>query len=115
MDYPHGEQVTILHPGETTTDPDYGTPVPGDPTPEVVDRAAVAPRIQNRTDTENNRFQATVQSGYDVFLPAGVTVEPDAQMVVRGETFEVDGEPGDWRNPFTGWQAGVQVALRRSE
>lgn len=115
MVWPHGEQVTILHPGTPTEDPDYGTPIPGEPTPEIVDRAAVAPRTENRVDVENHRYQSTVTSGFDVFLPPGVTVEPDARMIVRGETYEVDGEPGDWRNPFTGWHPGIQVSVKRAE
>jgi hypothetical protein len=31
----------------------------------------------------------------------------------KTNTFNVVGDPKNWQNPFTGWQAGMQVSLER--
>lgn len=31
---------------------------------------------------------------------------------LTGRTYEVDGEPGAYRNPFTGWEAGMVIKLK---
>lgn len=46
-----------------------------------------------------------------VYAPYGADILAGDRLVVRGVTFDVDGHPSQWRNPFTGWQAGVSVTL----
>jgi hypothetical protein len=29
--------------------------------------------------------------------------------------YEIDGEPGEWRSPFSGWHPGIEVAVTRVE
>lgn len=48
-----------------------------------------------------------------VFLPAGTTVTGIDAVEVDGVTYEVDGDPNVWVNPFTGVAPGIQLALRR--
>jgi hypothetical protein len=104
------EQVTILRRGASPGSDPYGVPLPGTQTSETVDALAVAPRSSG----EYNRFQATVTVGLSVYLPAGTNVDPKDRMIVRGVTYEVVGEPADWRNPFTGSTPGIEVALERA-
>lgn len=33
------------------------------------------------------------------------------RCVVRGKTYQVDGEPAVWRSPLTGWEPGISVKL----
>lgn len=49
-----------------------------------------------------------------VYLPAGTSIAAVDAVEVRGLTYEVDGSPNDWVNPFTGWNPGVEVRLRRA-
>jgi len=41
--------------------------------------------------------------------------EPATDQIVRGDSsvWEVDGEPGDWLTPFTGWHPGLAIAVKR--
>lgn len=48
-----------------------------------------------------------------VYLPPGTVVGAIDAVQVGGEQYEVDGSPNTWTNPFTGWQAGVEVKLKR--
>lgn len=51
--------------------------------------------------------------GLTGYGPPGVDVLPTDRLEVRGDVYEVVGEVGEWRSPFTGWEPGVEVALRR--
>jgi hypothetical protein len=108
--YPHGETVTIHHPGTPTEDPDYGTPIPGATTDEDITGVAVAPG-----DTrENTDRQATLAVAYTLYFDKPVLIEHNAQVTVRGDAYEVDGKPLDWRNPYTGFM-GLEAAVGRSQ
>lgn len=52
----------------------------------------------------------TGQAATDV----AAVVDSNSQFTVRGKTYEVDGEPGDWISPHTGWHAGLSVPLKRA-
>jgi hypothetical protein len=47
-----------------------------------------------------------------VYLPAGTNVTAIDRIVVAGQTFEVDGSPNPYCNPFTGWRTPVEVKLK---
>jgi hypothetical protein len=98
-----GEAVTILHPGPASKEPRLGTPVAGPPTPEVVEGCLVAPGDTRETSVG----QSTVGVEFTIYMPAGRTVEPTAKMIVRGGTYEVDGEAKHWG-------AGTVVAVGRA-
>jgi hypothetical protein len=51
----------------------------------------------------------------EVYAPSGADILAGDRLVVRGETFDVDGDPADWRSPFTGWRPGLVVPLKRVE
>lgn len=48
-----------------------------------------------------------------VYLPAGTSVAALDAVQVDGLTFEVDGQPNAWVNPFTGHAFGIEVRLKR--
>jgi len=51
--------------------------------------------------------------GLTGYGPPDADVLPTDRVEVRGQVYEVVGEVGVWRSPFTGWEPGVEVALRR--
>lgn len=107
--FPHGETVTVIWPGTSTVD-DYGNDVPGEPTEQDVDGVAVAPR----TSSEDLQARDQVIVGLNVWMPPGAPVlSTVCQMRVRGVLYEIDGEPGSFKNPFTGTTGPAQVALTR--
>lgn len=47
-----------------------------------------------------------------LYAPSGSDIAANDRLVVRGLTYDVDGEPGDWV-AASGWQAGMVVPLKR--
>lgn len=47
-----------------------------------------------------------------VYADPSADVLAGDRLVVRGRTWEVDGDPADWRNPFTGWRPGLVIKLK---
>lgn len=118
MYFSHGESVTVLR--AVAGADGYGDPVLADwaNTGSIVSTAvqgcAVAPSSGanlSGTSAEDNNNRTAVIVGLQLYLPAGTDIRSSDRVVVRGETFEVEGIPGDWRSPFTGWRPGVEVAL----
>ena len=50
-----------------------------------------------------------------VYAPFGADVLPGDRVVVRGRTWQVDGDPAEWRSPFTGWEPGTVIKLMAVE
>ena len=107
MEFPHGTMVTIL--STVTTRDKYGnetaevTEVPWGP-------VAVAPRTASESVDPHS---PAVIVGLTLYGPP-VTIDPDDQVRIGGVVYNVDGEPGDWRSPFTGWHPGIEVAVVRA-
>ena len=103
-----GETVTVLT-GVASVDR-YGNAILdwSTPTERQVAGCAVAPR----SSSEDRDGRAGVIVGLSLYLPAGCRLTAQERVRVRGVDYEVDGEPGDWRDPFDGVAAGVEVALR---
>lgn len=91
---------------------EYGDPIEGTVTRQVLDGAFTAPR---ESDEITNRGRAGVIVGLTLFAPYSTDLRHTDQVEVDGELFEIEGEPGRWRNPMTGREAGIQVALRRAQ
>ena len=107
MRFAYGETVTrIRQQGRDQ----YGDPV-GEPVPDVdIAGCGVAPR---QAGEEIGQGRVAVTSGLTLYMPPGTDVLPSDRFEVRGVVYEVDGEPGDWRSPFTGWRPGMEVQLTR--
>lgn len=42
----------------------------------------------------------------------GADVRAGDRLTVRGRTWDVDGDPAEYRSPFSGWEAGMVVKLK---
>lgn len=106
------ETVTILRRQQTGTDR-YGKAVYGWPEPgEDVQVLGFAPEPSQEPNEVGRR---AVITNWTLYLPTGVSLGPFDRVRARGITYEVDGDVGDWRNPYTGSRPGLQVALKRVE
>lgn len=102
----HGETVTVLRPGGRKPN---GDRIPGPP-PFDVPGWAIAPRSSSESDDRGS----SVIVGLSLFGPYDADIRPDDQVRVRGVVYDVVGEPGRWRNPMTGREAGLEVAVTRT-
>lgn len=92
------------------TDPRTGDPLPN-PATHTIDGCAVAPR----TSSETTDLGDAVIVGLSLFAPYGADVKVTDRIRIPDDPvpWEVDGEPGHWRSPFSDWRPGTQVALTR--
>lgn len=104
-----GERVVIITPGTQTDRYGNETPVWTGAQEQIVDGAGFAPGGMS----EDNNGRTAVIENPTVYLPPGTVVSARCRVRVRGATYEAIGDPGDWRNPFTGWRPGVVLQLRR--
>ena len=88
----------------------YGDPV-GSPSRTTLPGCAVAPRTSSDV---TDRGRQGVIVGMTLYAPHGTDLLHTDQVEVDGVLHDIDGEPGSWVNPFSGWRAGVEVALKRA-
>jgi hypothetical protein len=112
MSFATGETIDVLTAG-TTTDPYSGKPTADwdNATSVSVSGVAVEPRPSGEP-LQDARNQ--IVNGFTLYLPAGTAINAQSRVVVRGNTYDVLGEPADWRSPFDGWQPGLVVQVERS-
>jgi hypothetical protein len=108
VDLRAGETVTILRPGPPTQD-EYGNDVPGPPTEIPVPGCGVAPQ----QSSELTQARDTVTAGLTLYAPWGTDLRPTDKVRVRGIVYDVTGEPGGFRSPFTGSTGPVVATLER--
>lgn len=70
----------------------------------------VAPRLDGEAHADGRQG---VIVGFTVYAPPGTEVLPSDRLTIRGRDHEVDGEPGDWVDPWSGVSKGVELAARR--
>ncbi|MER7794903.1 hypothetical protein [Streptomyces sp. NPDC097640] len=111
---PHGETVTIVRPGAAAGYDEYGAGIPG-PSEEIpVPGCGVAPRDGNAAGgNEQTQARDTVIIGLTLYAPAGTDLRPTDKVRVAGILYEVDGQAGVFRSPFTGSSGPVVAALER--
>lgn len=107
--FAHGETVTIVTPA-TDADPYSGEAGAAGSSVDVPG-CGVEPRPSGEP-TQDARNAVT--SGFTLYMPAGTEVTASQQVQVRGETYNVVGDPAVWRSPFTGWEPGVVVQCERT-
>ncbi len=88
------ETIVILHPLQRD---EWGDPVPGTGTEQVVDECLFAPGATREIEVN----QKTVLADGTVFAPADITVGPHDRVRIRGEEYLVAGKPRVWRNTMT--------------
>lgn len=78
-----------------------------------IDGCALAPTVEQEFHQPG---RDGVEVGWTLYAPYAADVTAyDRIEHHRYGMFEVDGEPGLWRSPFTGREAGMTVRLRRVE
>lgn len=101
---------------QTITHPVSGEETPGTwaaATVTPLDGCAIGPRSTNETIT-SQRDQ--LDSQRSLYGPYGLDLLPaDRVRDARGRDWDVDGEVMDWRNPFTGWEAGAEIPITRTK
>lgn len=105
-----GETVVRLRPTAGTDR--YGNPEPdwGDADAADIDGCVLAPRLDPE-DRDQGRQGVVI--GWTVYAPHGGDILATDRLRIRGDDHEVDGEPGDWRSPFTCHGEGLEVQTRR--
>jgi len=107
MDFPYGVTITLRSTVTTTDDLGNSTTVV---TESPWGPCAVAPRYA--TESTDPRVPPVIV-GKTVYGPT-VTINADDTLVISGEAWQVDGLPGQWVNPFTGWAPGIEVPIKRT-
>lgn len=113
MDFPHGVTLTIRT-GSTSAKDIYGDSTATTPTDTAWGPCAIAPRTS--TERVDEKSPAVV-TGLTIYGPQPGPASGAQLVIASGAyagTWEVDGIPGEWTNPFTGWAPGVEVAVRRA-
>lgn len=104
-----GETIVVVRLAPGGVD-QYGDPVASTESRTTVEGCALAPRM---SDELNTRGRQGVIVGLTLYAPPGADILHTDHIEARDQTWEVDGEVGDWRNPYTGEQPGLEVALKR--
>lgn len=78
------------------------------PASTVVTNCIIEP-LQSNEPVEAGR--ASVNIGYKIHMPYGTDVTERDRVVLYGHTYNVDGRPFAWKNPFTGREAMIEVQV----
>lgn len=78
-----------------------------------LDGVAISPRVSNESGGDIRT--AVVTQGLTMYTPAGHGLTAHHRVEVAGVVYQVQGEPGSWASPLTGWVAGDQIELDRTE
>ncbi|MEU5853944.1 hypothetical protein ABZ799_01330 [Nocardiopsis dassonvillei] len=103
----------FLHPITVTVKRAGGRDREGDPLPgteHTIDGCAQYPQTSSEAATTGT----TVITGRVLLAPYGADIRSEDRVILPdGSEWAVDGDPGPWSSPLTGWQPGTQVALER--
>lgn len=99
--------VRIRPPGRD----EYGDPLSADSEEDDIPDCVVSPRLSTEVTAPGRQG---VVVGLTLYAPYGTDLVHTDQVKVDGVLYELDGEPGPWKSPFSGWEAGVEVALKRA-
>lgn len=103
-----GETITVRRRVEDREDsqgnPKYVT------TETPIERCAFAP---TGSTEDVATFGTRAITGGTVYAPTGTVFLPSDVLLIRGMTFTVDGESGQWTNPYSATGKGVEVAVKR--
>lgn len=105
---PYGVTVTVVRSGGIDTRT-------GDAVATVVEIDYPGCAVWPQGSGEQTFQQDLVPAGYAVLLPPGAVVTAQDRVRLFGRVWDVEGEPAVWQSNLTGFRAGVQVAVRRTE
>lgn len=104
---------TVIRQRPTATVDRYGDSVVDWTTPTEATYTTRA--VEPVSSSEDNDGRQAVITGYRIYLDPGVDFQAGDRAVLRGVTYDVDGEPADWRSPWGTDVGGVVVALKQTE
>jgi len=107
MTFAFGETVTLHRRSVTGQDAD-GNDVYGDASSTLT-----GVPVWPRSATELVQGQDTLITGLSALLPADTDVSGVDKVTVYGDDYDIDGEPGHYRSPFTNLDPGVLVNLTK--
>jgi hypothetical protein len=104
-----GETITRLR--ATATTDAYGEQLDWSTADsEEIAGCGFAPRQEDEADAAG---RAGVIVGYTLYAPFDADILFGDRVETPYGLFEIEGEPGKWRNPYTGGTPGLTAALRR--
>lgn len=82
----------------------------------LVSGCAVYPRGSGNAAREQLAARETITEGLVLLAPFGADIKATDEVVLPdGTRYHVDGEPGSWTSPYTGWTPGVEIVLKNVE
>lgn len=111
-----GPTVTVQR--ATTVTDDYGNTGAlswTSPTEMLVTLLAPpAPRREAALAEFTDRRQGAL-FGYTLYMPSSADVKPADRVLLWGDTFDVDGEPGRWESGIGSTLGGIEVDVIRAD
>ena len=108
------ETVTLIRRGEPTGTDAYNQPTYGPPTEVAIDLAFVEPAGSDEPDEADRQ---PVLTRANVYVPASARAQlgtaPFDGVRIRGEVFEIVGQPADWSSGWTSWDPGIVLTCLR--
>lgn len=65
------------------------------------------------TDEPVDASRKPIDASVTLYFPNGTVILEEDVFEVREKDFVKDGDPMDWKSPFSGWNLGVVVKVRR--
>jgi hypothetical protein len=82
----------------------------------LVPGCAVYPRGSGNAAREQLAARETITEGLVLLAPFGADIKSTDEVVLPdGARYHVDGQPGVWQSPYTGWKPGVEIVLKNVE
>lgn len=104
MQFGFGSTITVERPGGQTR---HGDRLPA--TSHTISGCATYPT----GSTEDYSTRDTVIDTVTLLTPYGADImATDVVVLPDGGRYEVDGTPGGFSSPFTGWKPGTRITLR---
>lgn len=79
------------------------------PSRATINGCALEPRLEG----EVGDGREGVVIGWTVYAPADADVLATDRLRIRSVDHDVDGQPAEWRSPFTGTPRGLEIRTRR--
>lgn len=106
-----GETVTRIRAGVSVSDDRYGNPIPGTPAETSIGGAFFAP---GGTSEPVATGRTAVITEPEVYFPGlWPDIVPTDQLRIRGDVYEVAGDPGEWRSPWSTDLGGLALRLKK--
>lgn len=107
------ETITRITPGSATGERDaMGNPVLSDDVSTDIEIKAFAPRFTDPESAET--YGVRVISGGTVYGYRGTALTPADRLTIRGLTYQVEGETGDWLSPYPNSPEGIEFSVKRA-